>query len=80
MWLMGESWPLSLRADISAGDTEGTTNFVATISYMFPIRYHIGATLGYRYTKIKLRDTSDGETVDSELTLSGPLLGFVFKF
>ena len=80
MWLMGQSWPLSLRADISGGDTDGTTNFVASLSYMFPIRYHIGATLGYRYTKLKLKDTSGGETVNSEMTLSGPLLGFVFRF
>jgi hypothetical protein len=80
VWLMGESWPLTLRADVGGGDSEGTTNFVATVSYMFPIRYHIGATLGYRYTKLKLRDTSGAETIDSELTLSGPMLGFVFKF
>jgi hypothetical protein len=80
VWLMGESWPLTLRADIGGGDSEGATNFVGTVSYMFPIRYHIGATLGYRYTRLKLRDTSSGETVDSEITFSGPLLGFVFRF
>lgn len=80
VWLMGESWPLSLRADVGGGDSEGTVNFVGTVSYMFPIRYHIGATLGYRYTKLKLRDTTGDEIVDSELTLSGPMLGFVFKF
>ena len=80
VWLMGESWPLTLRADVGGGDTEGTVNFVGTVSYMFPIRYHIGATLGYRYTKLKLQNTSGGDVVDSELTLSGPLLGFVFKF
>jgi hypothetical protein len=80
VWLMGESWPLTLRADVGGGDTEGTVNFVGTVSYMFPIRYHIGATLGYRYTKLKLQDTSGSEVVDSEITLSGPLLGFIFKF
>jgi len=80
VWLMGESWPLTLRADVGGGDSEGTVNFVGTVSYMFPIRYHIGATLGYRYTKLKLRDASASAVVDSELTLSGPLLGFVFKF
>lgn len=80
LWLMGESWPLTLRADVGGGDSEGAVNFVATVSYMFPIRYHIGATLGYRYTKLKMQDTSGSAVVDTELELSGPLLGFVFKF
>jgi len=80
LYPMGEHFDLTLRADVSGGDSEGTTNFLASIGYRFPIRYQIAVHLGYRHAILRLQDTSGSEVVDTDITLSGPMLGFVFRF
>ena len=80
LYPMGEHFDLTLRADVSGGDTEGTTNFLAGVGYRFPIRYQIAVHLGYRHAILRLKNTSGGEVVDTDITLSGPMLGFVFRF
>jgi len=80
LYPMGEHFDLTMRADVSGGDTEGTTNFLASVGYRFPIRYQIAVHLGYRYATLRLKETSASEVVETDITLSGPFLGFAFRF
>jgi len=80
LYPVSEQFDLTMRADVSGGDTEGTTNFVAGVGWRFPIRYQIAMHLGYRHTTLRLKDSSGSEVVESDITLSGPFLGFVFRF
>ncbi len=70
-----ESWGLTLRGDGSFGDTEGGFNTSAILQY----RTGGGGSwaFGYRYMAIDL-ETGSGETVD--LVMSGPIVGYVFRF
>jgi len=80
LYPMGEHFDLTVRADVSGGDSEGTTNFLASVGYRFPIRYQIAVHLGYRHTTLRMKDSSAAEVVETDITLSGPLLGFAFRF
>jgi hypothetical protein len=72
-WQPGERWGVSLRADGSLGDTEGTWSTAVMASY----RTGNGAWLfGYRYLEAEF----GGSNLDLTLNLSGPLLGYGFRF
>lgn len=72
-WKLGERWGMSLRGDTSFGDTEGTWSASATASY----RTNNGAWFfGYRHLSVELET---GNT-NTDLTLSGPLVGYGFRF
>ena len=72
-WDLSERWGLTLRGDGSFGDTEGTWNTSAVAQY----RTRRGAWLfGYRYMSIEV-GTEDNNT---EITMSGPMIGYGFKF
>jgi len=71
---LSDRWGLMLRGDGSFGDSEGGYNASAIF------QYHTGGglwALGYRYMSVEL-GTGSGESLD--LTLSGPIVGYVFKF
>jgi hypothetical protein len=68
-----EKWGYSLRADGSWGDTEGTMNLSALVDY----KTKSGAWLfGYRYMTVELGDAD----TNIDLTLSGPVVGYAFKW
>lgn len=72
-WALSDRWGLTLRGDGSFGDTEGTWNASALVQY----RMKRGAWLfGYRHLAIEL-DTGDSNT---ELSMSGPVVGYAFIF
>ncbi len=65
---------MTLRGDGSFGDSESGYN----ASTMFQYRTGGGIwALGYRYLTVEL-ETGNGESVD--LTVFGPIVGYVFKF
>jgi hypothetical protein len=71
---LSDRWGLMLRGDGSFGDTEGGYNASAIF------QYQTGGgvwALGYRYMSVELK-TGSGESLD--LTLSGPIVGYVFRF
>lgn len=72
-WALSERWKLTLRGDGSWGDTEGTWNTSAVVQY----RVKHGAWLfGYRYLNVEVE--AGGSSTD--LTMSGPMIGFGFTF
>lgn len=72
-WDLSERWGVTLRGDGSFGDTEGTWNTSAVAQY----RTRRGAWLfGYRYMSIEV-GTDENNT---EITMSGPMIGYGLKF
>lgn len=72
-WAMSDRWGVTLRGDGSFGDTEGTWNASGVASY----KTNHGAWLfGYRYLSVELQ-TGDS---DIEITMSGPMVGYGFRF
>ncbi len=73
-----DRWDFTVRGDVSFGDTEGTFNFLASVGYRFNSTFALN--LGYRHLKIEFEDDDSGVTVTTEIEMTGPLLGFVFRF
>ncbi|MET0892557.1 MAG: hypothetical protein ABWY01_03195 [Pseudoxanthomonas sp.] len=72
-WALSDRWGLTARGDGSFGDTEGTWNASAVAT----LRMKHGAWLfGYRYlaAELEIGDTS------TDLTVSGPIIGYGFIF
>jgi len=74
-----EKWHYKLRADYAGGGTEGTINGLAAVGYTFG-QGLFSLDLGYRYMNIELKNEDSGGTTESEITMSGPVLGFIFTF
>ncbi|MEH6568833.1 MAG: hypothetical protein V7709_07160 [Halioglobus sp.] len=74
---ISDRWQLGFRGDYSVGDTEGTWNFQALIGRQFQTKRIRGSALfGYRYMQM---DIEDGP-LESEYTLSGPIVGMRIEF
>ncbi|MDH5833565.1 hypothetical protein [Luteimonas kalidii] len=72
-WRLSDRWGLTLRGDASVGDTDGTWS----TSVMAHYRTRHGAwLLGYRYLDAEFGNGN----VDVDLNLSGPLVGYGFRF
>ena len=73
-----DKWDLALRGDYSFGDTEGTLNLLASVGYRFNSTFALN--LGYRHLAIEFEDDSSGVSETTDIEMSGPLLGFLFRF
>ena len=73
-----ENWDATLRGDVSFGDTEGTVNLVASVGYRFG--GPLAVQLGYRHATYELDDVITGVGESTDIELSGPFLGAVFRF
>ena len=72
-WNVSPRWGITLRGDSSFGDTEGTWSAAATASY----RTDSGLWLfGYRH----MTGEFDTRNSNTEITLSGPVVGYGFTF
>ena len=75
---LGNRWMLTARGDLSFGDSEGTLNLNASIGYQ--VAGPFGLQLGYRHAVIEFEEDVGGVPETTEISLSGPYLGFVFRF
>ncbi len=73
-----DNWDLKLRGDLSFGDSEGTINLIASVGYRFNKTFALN--LGYRHLEIEFEDDDSGVAETTDIEMSGPLLGFVFRF
>ena len=72
-WALSDRWGLTLRGDGSWGDTEGSWNASGVVQYRMQ---HGAWVFGYRYLSVEF-ETGDTNT---ELNMSGPMLGYAFIF
>jgi hypothetical protein len=72
-WAFSERWGLTLRGDGSFGATEGSWSASAIAQYRTS---NGGWLFGYRYLSVEI-EAGDSNT---EITLSGPAIGYGFSF
>jgi hypothetical protein len=73
-----DRWDLAARADYSFGDSEGTINLIGTVGFRFNDLFAING--GYRYASLEYEDSDPNVAATTTLDLSGPILGFLFRF
>jgi hypothetical protein len=72
-WDASERWGMSVRGDLSFGETEGAWSAAAIAQY----RMKTGAwQFGYRHMEVSL-EPFDNEV---DLVMSGPVIGYSFRF
>lgn len=72
-------WDFAARADYSFGESDGVLNLLASAGFRFSEWFALQG--GYRYVALEYSEESDqGEPTATEVELSGPFLGFVFRF
>jgi hypothetical protein len=72
-WAFADRWGLTLRGDGSFGDTEGTWSASAIGQYR---TRNGGWFFGYRHLSVEIKT---GEST-TEITMSGPAIGYGFSF
>lgn len=72
---LSDRWGLTLRADGSFGETDGTWNTSAVFDYKMK---HGAWVFGYRYFNADL--ASENDNVNTDITVHGPEVGYAFKF
>jgi hypothetical protein len=78
---LGARWEIGLGADASSGDTELTWSASAGLGVRFGEKRRNVLRFGWRHFDSETEgETKGGQDIDSELTLSGPIVGFVFGF
>ena len=75
-----DKWRYKARADIGGGGTDGTFNIFGSVGYTFGQTGLFSLDLGYRYMTITIENNQDGTSTETDITLPGPLLGFIFIF
>jgi hypothetical protein len=76
-----QRWHWALRGDFSFGGTEGTYNGLASIGYTFGQSELFTLTAGYRYMSIDMEGESRlGNPIRTDITMYGPIVGFIFNF
>ena len=73
-----ERWHATLRADYGFGDSDGTLNVIAAVGVRF--NQTVGMHAGYRYANIEFEQELEGEQEETDISLSGPFVGLVFRF
>ena len=73
-----DTWDLSLRADYGFGDTDGTLNLLGGVGWRSA--GYFGLHLGYRHLAMEFDQNFDGEEATTDIDLTGPFLGFMFRF
>jgi hypothetical protein len=73
-----DRWMGGIRGDYSFGDSEGTLNLIANIGFQVAGPFSLQG--GYRHVEIEFEEEQAGDTVNTEIKLSGPFVGFVFRF
>ena len=73
-----DDWDLTLRGDYGFGDSDGTLNLLGSVGYRFNQTFALN--LGYRHLAFEFEETVSGGVETTDITLSGPVLGFLFRF
>jgi len=74
---LNDNWDLNVRGDYSFGDSEGTLNLLASVGYRFNETFALN--LGYRHLAIEFEEAVSGGVETTDIEMSGPFLGFLFR-
>lgn len=73
---LSKRWALLTRGDLSFGDSEGTFLVQGLFAYTVGKRQQNRIVFGYQYKEAEYEDSG----LTTEFTLSGPMVGFNFRF
>lgn len=78
---LGEKWAFSLKGDLGAGDSEQAWNVQAVLALQLGQTGRYSMLFGYRHLEMEYESTANaGVIVRTEMTMSGPAAGFLFRF
>ena len=77
---LGERTTIALRGDIGGGDSDLAWNTSALLGYSVGKQRKNQILIGYRHMKVELSDSHGGLIVESDVTMSGPITGFMIRF
>lgn len=75
---INDNWDMNLRGDYGFSDSEGSLNLLASVGYRFNNTFALN--LGYRHFEIEFEEAVTGGVETTDISLSGPFLGFLFRF
>jgi hypothetical protein len=76
-----ERWMLVGRGDVGAGDSELAWNSSLSLGYLVGKKRQNFVMVGYRHLDLEFKSTaSGGQAVEIDMTMSGPGVGFGFRF
>jgi hypothetical protein len=74
-------WEFMARGDVGAGDSDLAWNASAYFGYTVGKEPQNLILFGYRHLQFELKDsTGGGQRIETDLTFSGPAIGFAFRF
>jgi hypothetical protein len=75
---LGNRWNVSLRGDYGFGDSDGTLNLIAGVGLQF--NDTLGMAFGYRHATVEFEEVVEGVLETTDISLSGPFVGLLFRF
>lgn len=76
-----ERWEFMARGDLGAGDSDLAWNASAYFGYAVGKEPQNLILFGYRHLQLEFEESSGGgQGVETDLTFSGPAIGFAFRF
>lgn len=78
--MFADTWSFAISGDVSVGDTDGTWSAQAVLGYYFGAQDQYAARFGYRHMELDFKADARLADIETQLTLSGPLVGFSFIF
>lgn len=73
-------WSFAAWGDIAGGGTDGSWSAAAVLGYHFGARDQFALSFGYRHLAFEIEEDDRLAEVETEIAMSGPLVGFSFAF
>jgi hypothetical protein len=77
---LSDDWSFAAWGDVGSGGTDGTWSAAAVFGYHFGAEDQFALRFGYRHLAIEIEEDDRLATVESEIAMSGPQVGFSFTF
>jgi len=77
---IGGKWDWALRGDVGTGDTDVTWNAVGTVGVRFGDTGKYSLRFGYRQMEMDFENDDSGAKIETDITFSGAIAGFVIKW
>ena len=78
---LADRWGFAARADVGAGGSKSAWNASAYLGYTVGRQQQNVLLMGYRHLALELEESAgNGRHLDTDLTFSGPAVGFAFRF
>jgi hypothetical protein len=77
---LGGNWLVIVRGDVGTGDSDLSYNLSGLLGYRFGADDRYSLLFGYRHFTVEYEESDGSVPVEVDMTMSGPELGFAFRF